>query len=55
MKPADVKVATYTDYGVAHNKKDPKFKVGNHVRIFKCKNIFAMGYTSKWSEKVFVT
>ena len=33
MKPADVKVDTYIDYGVDHNKKDPKFKVGNHVNI----------------------
>ena len=27
------------------NKKDPKLKVGNHVRILKYKNIFANGYT----------
>ena len=27
------------------NKKDPKFKVGDHVRISKYKNIFAKGYT----------
>ena len=33
MKPADVKVDTYIDYGVDHNEKDPKFKVGNHVNI----------------------
>ena len=36
------------------NDKDPKFKVGDHVRIYKYKNIFAKGYTSNWSEKVFV-
>ena len=35
-------------------KKDPKFKVGNHVRISKYKNIFAKGYTPNWSEEVFV-
>ena len=36
------------------NDKDPKFKVGDHVRIYKYKNIFAKGYTPNWSEKVFV-
>ena len=35
------------------NKKDPKFKVSDHVRISKYKNIFAKGYTPNWSE-VFV-
>ena len=36
------------------NDKDPKFKVGNHVRISKYKNIFAKRYTPNWSEEVFV-
>ena len=31
-----------------------KFKVGDHVRISKYKNIFAKGYTPNWSEDVFV-
>ena len=35
-------------------KKDPKFKVGHHVRSSKNKNIFAKGYTPNWSEEVFV-
>ena len=35
------------------NKKDPKFKVGDHVRISKYKNLFAKGYTQNWSEEVF--
>ena len=35
-------------------KKDPKFKVGDQVRIWKYKNIFAKGYTPSWSEEVFV-
>ena len=34
--------------------KDPKFKVGDHVRISKYKNISAKGYTPNWSEEVFV-
>ena len=32
----------------------PKFKVGDHVRISKYKNIFAKGYAPNWSEEVFV-
>ena len=35
------------------NNKDPKFKVGDHVRISKFKNIFAKGYMPNWSEEVF--
>ena len=29
------------------NEKDPKFKVNDHVRISKYKNIFAKGYRSE--------
>ena len=36
------------------NKKNPKFKVGDNVRISKYKNIFAKGYTPNWSEEVFL-
>ena len=36
------------------NDKDPKFKVGDHLRISKYKNIFAKGYTPNWSEEIFV-
>ena len=36
------------------NKKDPKFKIGDHVRISKYKNIFAKGYTPNWSEEIFI-
>ena len=34
--------------------KNPKFKVADNVRISKYKNIIAKGYTSNWSEEVFV-
>ena len=54
MKPVDVKDNTYIDFKKEVNDKDPKFKVGDHVRISKCKNIFAKGYTPNWSEEVFV-
>ena len=54
MKPVDVKDNTYIDFGKENNNKDPKFKVGDHVRISKCKNSFAKVYTSNWPEEVFV-
>ena len=54
MKPIDVKDNTYINTGKEINNKDPKFKVGDHVRISKYKNIFAKGYTPNWSEEVFV-
>ena len=54
MKPIDVKDNTYIDFEKEVNDKDPKFKVDDHVRISKYKNIFAKGYTPNWSEEVFV-
>ena len=36
------------------NKNNPKFEVGDNVRISKYKNFFAKGYTLNWSEEVFV-
>ena len=54
IKSVDVTNHTYIDFKKEVNDKDPKFKVGDHVRISKYKNIFAKGYTAKWSEEVFV-
>ena len=54
MKPVDVKDGTYLDFKKEVNDKDPKFKVGDHVRISKYKNIFAKGCKPNWSEEVFV-
>ena len=54
MKPIDVKDNTYINIGKEINYKDPKFKVGDHVRIAKYKNIFAKGYTPNWSEEMSV-
>ena len=45
MKPVDVKDKTFINFGKEVNDKDPKLKVGDHVRISKYKNIFAKGYT----------
>ena len=54
MRPVDVKDNTYINFKEEINDKDPKFKVGYHVRISKYKNIFAKGYTPNWSEEVFI-
>ena len=54
MKPIDVKSGSFVEYNEESNEKDPKFKVGYHVRISKYKNIFAKGYAPNWSEEVFV-
>ena len=53
MKPIDVKnnKRVYID---EHNEKDSRFKVGDRVRIFKFKNIFAKGYTPNWSKEIFI-
>ena len=53
MKPIDFKSDSYAEYNVDSNKKDPKFKVVNHVRISKYKNIFAKRYTPNLSEEGF--
>ena len=54
MKPADVKDNTYINADKEINNKNPKFKVGDRVRISKYKNIFAKAYMPNWSEEVFV-
>ena len=54
MKPTDVKDNTYIVSSKEVNEKDPKFKVGDHVRTSRYKNIIAKGYTPKLSEEVFV-
>ena len=48
MKPIDV---IYINADKEINNKDPKFKVGDRVRISKYKNIFAKGYMPNWSEE----
>ena len=54
MKPIDIKDNNFIKYIEESNIKDPKFKIGEHVRISKYKNIFAKGYTSNWSEEIFI-
>ena len=54
MKPIDVEDNTFINTNKEINNKDPKFKVGDRVRISKYKNIFAKGYSPNWSEELFV-
>ena len=54
IKPIDVTDDSFAEHNEESNKKDPKFKIGDHVRISKYKNIFAKGYAPNWSEEVFV-
>ena len=54
VKPVDVKSSTYIDSSNKINVEDPKFKIGDIVRIWKYKNIFAKCYVLKWSEEGFV-
>ena len=54
MKPIDVTNDSYAEYNENLSKKHPIFKVSNHVRISKYKNIFAKGYTPNWPEEIFV-
>ena len=53
MKTINVTDDSFVEYNEESNQKDPKFKVGNLVRISKYENIFAKGYTPNWSEEVF--
>ena len=54
MKPIEVTDDYYVEYNEESNKKSPKFKVGDHVRISKYENIFAKGYVLNWSEEIFI-
>ena len=55
MKPIDVEDNTYIDFKREVNDKNLNLKFDNHVRISKCKKIFAKGNTPNWSEEVSVT
>ena len=53
-KQFDVTFDSYAECNEDSIEKDPKFKVGDHVRTSKYKNVFAKGYTENWLEDVFV-
>ena len=48
MKSVDVKSSTFIDFDKENNKKDTRFKVSDHVRISKYKNVFQKD--PNWSE-----
>ena len=54
MKLFDIKSNTYIGSSKEINNEDPKFKIGDIVRISKYKNIFAKGYVPNCSGEVFV-
>ena len=58
MKPMHVKSDSFAECNKESNEKEPKLKVGDHVRIFlfmsAYKNIFNEGYDPNWSEEIFV-
>ena len=54
MKPIDVGDDSFAEYNEKSNEKDPKFKVVDHARISKFKNVFAKGYTYKRGEDFFI-
>ena len=53
MKPVDVKGNTYIDSSKEVNDKDPKFKVGDHVRISKHKSILLKDTLQTGLKKLF--
>ena len=52
MKPIYVRDNTYIDFGKEVNDNDPKFEIGDYVKISKYKSIFSKGYTPNWSEEM---
>ena len=51
MKPVDVKSSTYINSCKEIDDRDPKFEIGDIVRISKYKNIFGKDYIPNWSEE----
>ena len=52
MKPVDGKNKTYIDFGKEDNNEISKFRIGDHVRMSKYKDIFSKGCTPNWLEEV---
>ena len=53
MKPVELKSRKYINSGKEIINTNPKFKIGDIVRISKCKIFFAKGYVPDWLEEVF--
>ena len=54
IKPIDVTSNSYAKYNEHSNENEPKFNIGDRIRISNYKNIFAKGYTQNWSEKIVI-
>ena len=59
MKPIDASKKSIEDivrknYNFEITNKKPKFSIGDKVRISLLKNTFEKGYTSNWSEQIYV-
>ena len=54
VKPIGAKPGACIYFDVKDNDEDPKFEVGDHVRISKHKNMFSKYYTPNRSGKVFI-
>ena len=54
MKANDVTSDYFAKYNKDSNKRNPKFKFGDHVKISKYKNLFAKGYAPNWSKEIFI-
>ena len=42
------------NYNFEITNKKPKFSIGNKVRLSLLKNTFEKGYTSNWSEQIYI-
>ena len=55
MKPVDVKKKnTYINSSIETIDQNPKFKIGDFVRVSNYKKSFSIGWVPNWSEGVFV-
>ena len=55
MKPVDVKKKnTYINSSIETIDQNPKFKIGDIVRVSNYKKSFSIGWVPNWSEGVFV-
>ena len=54
MRPVDVGDDYFAEYNEESKEKNPKFKLGDHVRISKFRNVFTKGYAPNWSEEIFI-
>ena len=52
IKPIYITSDFYAEYSEDSNEKDPKFKIGDRVKIVKYKKKFAKGDTANWSKQL---